>query len=176
MKLKVREIVILGLMTALLMVGQVAMSFLPNIEIVSLLVILFTLVFGWKVLYVIYAFALLQGLLYGFGMWWVTYLYVWTALAGIAWLFRGMDSSLGWAILSGAYGLAFGALCAISHLFFVGWQGMISAWISGIPFDIAHCVGNFVVALALYKPLRRVLGKLAPVKNTVCKAKDTPSV
>ena len=96
MKLKVRELVILGLMTAILFIAQVALSFLPNIELVSLLIIVYTLVFGPKVLYVIYAFAVLEGLLYGFSTWWITYLYVWTILAGATWCFRKMESLLGW--------------------------------------------------------------------------------
>ena len=33
-------------------------------------------------------------------------------------------------------------------------------WISGIPFDIAHCAGNFVIALLLFKPMRKLLCKL----------------
>ena len=161
MKLKVRELVILGLMTAILFVAQVALSFLPNIELVSLLVIVYTLVFGPKVLYVIYAFAVLEGLLYGFSSWWITYLYIWTVLAGLTWCFRKMESTLGWAILSGAFGLAFGALCELSHFFFVGWQAMIASWVSGLMFDIAHCVGNFLAALALFNPLLYLLRKLA---------------
>ena len=166
MKLKVRELVVLGLLTALVYVAQIALAFLPNIELVSLLFILYTLVFGPKVLYIIYTFALLEGLLYGFGIWWITYLYVWTILAGLTWCFRKMESSLGWAILSGAYGLAFGALCEISHFFFVGWQGMVASWLAGLTFDIAHCVGIFLAALALFKPLLHLLKRLAAQTQT----------
>jgi len=36
----------------------------------------------------------------------------------------------------------------------------VSKWVSGIPFDIAHCVGNFIIALVLFKPLRELLEKL----------------
>ena len=49
MKLRARQIVILGLMTALLLVAQVGLSFLPNIELVSLLIIVYTMVFRRKV-------------------------------------------------------------------------------------------------------------------------------
>mgnify|MGYP001090424746 CR=1 FL=1 len=90
MKLTVKELVALALLTALLFVAQVALAFLPNIELVSLLIIVYTLAFRHKVLYVIYAFAVLEGLLYGFTMWWITYLYVWTVLAALAWAFAGL--------------------------------------------------------------------------------------
>lgn len=70
MKLTVRELVFLALCTAAMFVSQVALSFLPNIELVSLLVIVYTHAFRRKVLYILYVFALLEGLLYGFTTWW----------------------------------------------------------------------------------------------------------
>lgn len=136
------------------------LSFLPNIELVSLLVIIFTLVYKRKVLYIIYVFALLQGLLYGFSIWWVTYLYVWTVLAGITYLFRKTESPLVWAMISGFYGLAFGALCEIPWLVTMGFKVAATAWVAGIPFDLVHGVGNFFLALVLFKPLYKLLNKL----------------
>ena len=162
MKLKAREIVILGLMTAILLVAQVGMSFLPNIELVSLLIIVYTLVFRKRVLFIIYTFVLLEGLIYGFGTWWISYLYVWTVLAGITWLLRDMESPLGWAIVNAAFGLLFGALTAIVNLFISGIGGMISYWVAGIPFDLLHCAGNFATALVLFKPLTLLLRRLLP--------------
>ena len=160
MKLTVRELVFLALCTAAMFVSQVALSFLPNIELVSLLVIVYTHAFRRKVLYILYVFALLEGLLYGFTTWWLTYLYVWTIQAGLAWAFRRMESPLGWAVLSGAFGLAFGALCELVYLPIIGPRAALGAWVSGIPFDLAHCFGNFVAALALYRPLSRLMQRL----------------
>ena len=33
----------------------------------------------------------------------------------------------------------------------------VSKIISGIPFDVVHCIGNYVIALVLFKPLYRFL-------------------
>ena len=162
MKMRAREIVILGLMTALLLVAQVGLSFLPNIELVSLLIIVYTMVFRKKVFLIIYTFVLLEGLIYGFGTWWFTYLYVWTVLALLAWAFREMESTLGWAILNAAFGLMFGALTALTNLFISGIGGMISYWVAGIPFDLMHCAGNFATALVLFKPLTALFKRLLP--------------
>ena len=133
---------------------------LPNIEPVSLLVLLFAAVFGWKCLYPVYVFVVMEILFYGLGLWNVNYLYIWAvpALAGVA--LRKMESPLGWAMVSGIYGLAFGALCGIVDLFIGGWAYALAKWASGIPFDVLHCAGNFGIALILFKPLRSVLEKL----------------
>ena len=73
-----------GLLTAVLFVLQVALSYLPNIELVSLSVILYTLVLGKRVIPILLAFSLLEGLLYGFGIWWISYLYIWPIQIGRA--------------------------------------------------------------------------------------------
>ena len=66
---KARKIAFSALLAAVLFVAQVALSFLPNIEVVSILVIVSAVVFGRLTLVSIYAFALLEGLCYGFGIW-----------------------------------------------------------------------------------------------------------
>ena len=128
--------------------------------LVSLLIILYTLTCGKKVFLVIYAFVLLEGFCYGFGIWWFSYLYIWSILALLAHIFRKNSSVLFWSILSGFFGLAFGALCALPYLAAGGIGAAIAYWTSGLLFDVTHCVGNFVVCLVLFRPLRSLLAWL----------------
>ncbi len=158
-----RTVAALAVSAALLFGFQVAkasyLPFLPNVEIVSLLVMLFTLTFRRKVLFIIYTFVLLEGIYYGFGMWWVTYLYVWTILAAVTWLCRAFDSPLLMAAVSGIFGLLFGALDAIPYLAIDGITLAITRWISGLPYDFIHCVANFAICLVLWTPLHRTLSR-----------------
>jgi len=152
--------VLFGVLGALTFALQVVMGFLPNIEPVSLLVMIFAVVFGWKCLYPIYVFVIMEFLFYGFGVWNIYYLYIWAVLAVAALLMKKMESPLGWAILSGAFGLLFGALCAVADMFIGGVGYAVGKWVTGIPFDITHCAGNFVIALLLFRPLHRLMDKL----------------
>lgn len=154
------EVALFGILGGLTFAAQVAMAGLANIEPVSLMVMLFAVTFGRKALYPIYIFVIMENMMYGFGVWSLYYLYIWLVLAVGAWLLRGMTNPLGWAILSGAFGLLFGALCAPIHFIVGGWAYGLSWWISCIPFDIAHCIGNFFIALVLFVPLRKVLEQL----------------
>ena len=159
-KLTIRQVALFGMLGALTFGLKVAMSYLPNIEPVSLLVMIFAVVFGRKCLYPIYLYVLLEILIYGLGTWNFNYLYVWAILALAAYLLRRMESVMGWALLSGGFGLAFGLLCAPVD-FFLGDIGyVVSKWVSGIPFDLMHCAGNFVMALLLFKPLKKLTQKL----------------
>jgi energy-coupling factor transport system substrate-specific component len=158
--MKIKDIALIGIMSAILVAVQVALGFLPNIELVSLLIIVYTLVFGRKTLYIIYVFVAVEGLIHGIGLWWINYLYVWTILFVIAMLLRKQHSPYIWALISGFFGLSFGALCAIPNLFLSGIGSAVSYWIAGIPFDILHGAGNFVVALLLFYPLYQVLDRI----------------
>lgn len=155
--IKTKDIVTIGIMSALLITVQVALALLPNIELVSLIIILSTIIFGWKTLYIIYIFVLVEGLIYGFGIWWICYLYVWTILMLITMLFKKNRSPFFWAIIAGAFGLSFGALCSIPYLFIGGASMAVSSFISGIPFDVTHCISNYALTLILFKPLYNLL-------------------
>ena len=154
------DICLMAILGVVMYVLQVALGFLPNIELVSICVVLFTLVFKKRIIGILAVFILLEGLTYGFGTWWFMYLYVWPILAMLTYLFRKIDTSLGWAILSGAFGLLFGALCSIVYFIIGGIGGGVAYFLSGIPYDIPHCISNFVLMLLLYKKLRTLLEKL----------------
>lgn len=158
-KLSVRDMAILALMAALMVGTQIAMASLPNIHLVALLVILTTLCFGWRAMYSVAIFVLLEGTVFGFGIWWVSYLYAWPLLVVVTMLFKSNTSPLFWAVIAGAHGLLFGAMCAIPYLFTGGMSMAMTYWIGGIPFDLMHCAGNFVLTLVLLEPLRKLVTK-----------------
>ena len=158
--LSLGETVLFGMLGALTIALQVVMAPLPNIEPVSLLVMLFAAVFGWKSLYCVYTFVVLGILFHGIGLWNINYLYIWTVLAVAALLSRKIRNPLWWAMLSGVFGMAFGLLCSPVYMCIGGFDYGIRWWLSGIAFDIPHAIGNFVIALVLFVPLRKLLEKL----------------
>lgn len=158
--LTIREITLFAVLGALTFALQVAMAPLPNIEPVSLLVMIFAAVFGWKCLYPIYVFVVMEILFYGISTWNIYYLYIWTILAVAAIGIRKTKEPFAWALLSAVYGLLFGALCGIIDIFIGGFSYAAAKWVSGIPFDLLHCGGNFVITLIMFKPLRTAMEKL----------------
>ena len=141
------------------------MAPLPNIEPVSLMVMLFGVVFGWKALFPVAVYVMAEILFYGLGPWNFNYLYVWLLLAAVAMLLRRVKNPLLWATVSGFFGLMFGALCAPVDVFIGGVGYAAGKWVSGIPFDLVHCVGNFFMALLLFVPLRKLITRLYESAN-----------
>lgn len=165
-RLTIVDIAVMGVMVATMTSFKYAMSLLPNIEPVSLLIILYTLFLGPKVIYAIIVFVFVEGLIYGFGSWWICYLYMWPFLAFLT-HFVGKKvtniKSRVWvfSILSAVYGLFFGALSSIPHFFIGGFAYGFHYFIAGIPYDLLHCVGNFCLCLALFYPLHTTLNKIS---------------
>ena len=154
------EVVLFGILGALTFALKFAMAGLPNIEPVSLLMMVFAAVFGLKALYPCYVYVVMEILTFGIGTWNINYLYIWALIVVAARMMRKAEQPLAWALLSGVFGLFFGAFCAPVDLAIGGWSYALSKWISGIPFDVLHGAGNFVLALIMYRPLRKLLEKL----------------
>lgn len=162
------DITLIGMMVAVIEVCKAALSFLPNIELTSFWIILFTLYFRHRILLVIPVFILIEGFMYGFGLWWVMYLYAWPLLALLAWCGRRQQSVWFWSVLSAIFGLSFGLLCALPYVAIGAVDGGLTNglyagftwWVAGIPWDITHGIGNFVLMMVLFKPVRGVMRRV----------------
>ena len=156
-RLTVRQIALFGVLGAMTFGAKFVMSYLPNIEPVSLFVMVMAVVMGVKALYPIYVYVALEILVYGLGTWNFNYLYIWGILFLVSYGLRQIRNPLAWAILSGVFGLLFGLLCAPVDMFIGGFSYAVAKWVSGIGFDLLHCAGNFVIALVLFAPLRKIM-------------------
>lgn len=159
-KLTIRQITLFAMLAALTFAAKWVMSFLPNIEPVTLMVMLFGAVFGWKAIFPVAVYVTAEFLFYGIGLWNISYLYIWLIPMALGMALRKVTQPLVWAVAAGFFGLAFGALCAPVNAAIGGLGYAVSWWISGISFDLLHCAGNFVIALLLSTPLRKLLTKL----------------
>ena len=163
--LSLKEICIFAILGALMFISKIVMEALPNIHLLGMLTMVYTIVFRKKALIPIYTYVLLNGLFTGFSPWWVPYLYVWTILWGITMLLpRKMPKIVAlviYPIICALHGLFFGVLYAPVQALMFGFSfDQMLAWISaGLTFDIIHMVGNFVVGL-LILPMSNVLKRL----------------
>lgn len=163
---KLRLLAVLAMLGTLMFISKMLMDALPNIHMVGMLIGVYTLVYRVKALIPIYVFVFLTGLFYGFSLtWWLPYLYVWTILwAFFMMLPKNMPPKIAvpvYTAICGLHGFIFGTLFAPVQAIAYGFSlDATIAWIiSGIPFDIAHGVGNLVLGLFIY-PLAAVLAKL----------------
>lgn len=153
----------IALLGAILYVAQISLAFLPNVELVTLLIVIFTKNLGKDGIFACFIYVWLNAFSAGFGLWWVTYLVVWPLFALMSYKLKKTDSWLIWAVINGGFGLCFGALFALPYIF-VSPTYALSYWLGGISFDIVHCIGNFSIALILGKPIDIAMKQI--IRNT----------
>ena len=161
-KLSARSVAYLGVSLAILETSKIALDLLPNIELVTLLFIVYTFFLGRKTIFIALGFTLIECLLKGVNVWAVMYLYIWPMLIMIVYFANIRKAGhLFYCLLSGFFGLFFGMLCAVPYLFIGGVSMAATWWIAGIPYDIIHCISNFLVCLLLFKPLCAIMKKVS---------------
>jgi energy-coupling factor transport system substrate-specific component len=147
------------------------MESLPNIHLLGMFTIVFTVVFRWKALIPIYIYVFLNGLIAGFNLWWFPYLYIWTILWGMTMILpKRMPRKVQcvvYPIVCGLHGFAFGALYAPAQALMFGFDfKQMLVWISaGLPFDAIHGVANICAGL-LVVPLVELLRTLLKIGAT----------
>lgn len=164
-KLTVFDVALIGLMVAMIEVCKVAMMEIPNVELTSFWLLMFSKHFGNRVYFVIPVFILIEGVIFGFGTWWIMYLYAWPLLVLVARFFRKSDEPLTWALISGFFGLLFGFLCSIPYLFMGGIGTAFGWWVAGIPWDFVHGCANFALMFVLYKPVSKAMKSIEKFKK-----------
>lgn len=157
-----KDWVLAAMLASLLVISKEILAFLPNIELVSFLLIVFSLTLGVKIaMQSAFLFAFLQMLLYGIGTWTPVYFVVWPLLAWVTdRLKKGLNSAFRLALLSGCFGFMFGFFFAIPYFLIdvrMGW----AYYLKGLFYDAVHGIGNYLVMLLLYQPVYPVLVRLA---------------
>lgn len=162
MKPTTREITIFAMLGAVMYASKLLMELAPNIHLLGVFTIAFTVVYRKKALYPIYIYVILNGIFCGFAAWWIPYLYIWTVLWGIVMLLpENMPKKIRpfiYMAVCAAHGFLFGTLYAPMQavLYGLSFQGMISWIIAGLPFDFVHGVSNFLCGI-LIMPVISVL-------------------
>ncbi len=145
--------------------SKIIMEALPNIHLLGMLTMVYTIVFRVKALIPIYVYVLLNGLYSGFSPWWIPYLYIWTVLWAVTLLLpkKMPDKVLRivYPAVCCTHGLLFGTLYAPAHaIMFKLNAGQTLAWIiAGLPWDLVHGIGNLIVGI-LIAPLANSLSKI----------------
>lgn len=164
-KLTIREMAVFAMLGTLMYASKMIMEVAPNVHLLGVFTIAFTVVYRKKALYPIYTYVLLNGIFCGFATWWIPYLYLWTVLWGATMLLPKRIPEkirpLVYMLLCAAHGFLFGTLYAPAQalLYGLSFQKMVAWIISGLPWDFVHGVSNFFCGI-LIVPIIKILSFL----------------
>lgn len=149
-----KELTRMAMVTAAMVVGRFIFSGIPNIQPMTALVILYTLVFGRKEGLLVALMSLVISNLYlGLGPWTFGQLVGYTGIVLGTALASGLPENrqiIGIAVYAGLAGLLYGMILSFVHAVFFGLQIFLPYYIAGIPFDVAHAVGNVGFIIMFY--------------------------
>lgn len=160
-----RGVVAVGVAAATLTCGKLALSMIPNVEVVTLLTALYGYVFGGFGILAAVIFVTVETLMYGFGTWIVTYYLYWPLVAFVF-------------MLLGRMRVRNRAVLCITAILLTVWFGVFSSlvdvgllsgsfdrffwrfsvyYMRGIWFYVTQIVCNAILFPVLFRPLVRVL-------------------
>ena len=147
---RLRALVRDALLGAILVMSKEILAFLPNVELVTTLVMAYTVVYRFRALVPLYVFVALEALLYPSISYTLMYLYVWLVPWGIMMLLprRALPAPV-YMLIGGLFGLLFGILCSPVQAAYFGlsFHGTIGWIVAGFPYDLIHAVGNFAISI-----------------------------
>lgn len=162
MKLTTKEMAVFSMLGAVMYASKIIMEVAPNIHLLGVFTIAFTVVYGKKALYPIYLYVLMNGAFCGFAAWWIPYLYLWTILWGAVMLLpKKIPEKIKpfvYMVICAMHGFLFGTLYAPAQALIYGlsFKAMIAWIVAGLPFDFIHGVSNFFCGI-LIVPIISVL-------------------
>ena len=155
------KLVLYAMCAALVVVSNELLAFLPNVELVTFLLMMYSLYFDLKgSIMIAVLFCFIQTLLYGVGIWTLMYFIVWPLLVFVtSCLKKQLNNYHRCALFSGMFGLCFGFLFSIPYFLISLKMGWIY-FLKGIPFDLIHGIANYIIMIFLYEKMSKIFFQL----------------
>lgn len=176
-RIATQYVVRVAFMSALLTAFKFALSFVPNVEVVTLMIIIYGSCFG--ILYALPAtliFCAVEIAIYGVASWVLLYFIYWPLLSVLSsLLLKGKRMWL--ALILGVVGSAFfGFLSACCDTLFAlpnlqpqdVSRYFVAYYLRGITFDAIHMASSAATVALLYKPIVSACAKIMP-RTVACR-------
>ena len=160
---RAKSVALSAVMAALLVAGKFALSFVPNVEVVTLFILVFTCAFGLaRAMPAVLVFCIVDPFLYGFVPTVVVqYFFHYPLLCLSAWLIsRATRSEFAFLGLAAAASVLFWLETPVVNVLFA-FSPFLGTLVAGIPFFIINLVSNCAVVLVLFRPLEKILENLS---------------
>lgn len=167
-RLTIYEMTLFAMFAALMLALKFLMEVLPNIHPLGMFIMVLTITYRKKALIPIYIYVFLNGLIAGFAVWWIPYLYIWAVLWGATMLIpNNMPKKakvIIYPVINALFGLSFGILYAPAQaiLFNLSFNQAVAWVVAGFSFDAIHAAGNFAIGF-LVLPVSELLKKLEKI-------------
>ncbi len=173
------KIALIAMMTATIEGGKLALAYIPNVEVVTLLCAAYGYVFGWAGIAAVYLFVGIESLVWGFNTWVLTYAIYWPTLAFVFSLLGkyNVRNRPVLTLIACVMTVSFGVLSSLidtgllSGFYENFWKRFSIIYTRGAIFYIIQTVCNFALFIGLFRPLVDKIEDICPQKFKIRKLK-----
>lgn len=166
------KLALIGVMTASIEVGKLALAFIPNVEVVTILCAVYGFMFGISGIIATYLFVVVECFVWGINTWVLTYFLYWPFVTFVFSMLGRWDirnrfvATLSATLLTIYFGVLSslvdtGLLTGFYDRF---WYRFSIIYVRGISFYVTQIICNLVLFLLLFKPLVDKIDKVCPQK------------
>jgi len=160
----IKDTALIAICAAVLLVQQMAFSFLPNVQLTTLLVVIYAKVLGFKrTSLIVIIHVLAYNILSPFGA--VTPIHLPSMFIGwmlipisLRTFLKKVESPMGLATFGLIFGFVYGWVYIPAQVFFIG-SPLIPYLMMDIPFEIVMGITNFLTIYWLYLPLKKAFAE-----------------
>ena len=157
--MEARRMSLIAMLSSLSFVGRMTFTFLPNVQPMTVVILIATMYLGTYDGWLVAITSILISNLYlGMGVWTLAQIVSFSVLVLIVHICKKINLSIGYyPIVALLMGFTYGFIISLVQAPFFGWVSFFPYWISGLPYDLNHAVGNYLFFIILHPPLSRIL-------------------
>lgn len=164
MKLNAKSIALMSMLITLSVVSRIALIIIPNVQATTVVIILSSFILNpVGAVIVAVGSVLVSNLILGMGIWTLWQILAWSLIglaSGLVGKYHKKLPLIIIALYAGLCGLAFGFLISIPMIPMIGSvTGFWIYYLAGLPFDIAHAIGNTIFMYLLYPVFFKIINK-----------------
>ena len=149
----------LSMLASIAVIGRIYMTFIPNVQPMTTLIIITAVLMGRTNGVILATISIIISNLYlGFGTWTFPQIISFSLIALIAGCFYRFKDKKYFiyilAVIGGFAGYFHGFIMSIFDYIIFG--NFWAYYLAGIPFDTYHAVGNIVITLILFQPIKLI--------------------
>ena len=157
--METRRLSLIAILSSLSFVGRMMFSFLPNVQPMTVIILIVVMYLGTYDGWLVAIISILISNLYlGMGVWTLAQIVSFSALILIAHICKKLNLSIRYyPIITLLMGFTYGFIISLVQAPFFGWASFFPYWISGLPYDLNHAVGNYLFFIILHPPLSMII-------------------
>lgn len=151
------------MLISIAVIGRIYMNFIPNVQPLTSIIIITAIIMGRTNGVLVASISIIVSNLYlGFGTWTFPQIISFSLIAIICGSFHRFKDKKYFVYILAILGVFAGYFHGLIMSFFdyIVFGNFWAYYLAGLPFDTYHAIGNLIISLILYQPIKKTFEKM----------------